>query len=151
MRNSVACRMLQEFQRLNSHLIMKKIAYFIYGVASYALFFGTYCYAVGFVTNLVVPTSLDGPSKSSALQSFLTNASLLLLFALQHSIMARPAFKKWWTQYVPEPIERSTYVLFSSVCMILLLRLWQPMGGIIWSVEATAFRIALNALSFLGF
>ena len=130
---------------------MKKIVYFIYGVASYALFFGTYCYAVGFVTNMVVPTSLDGPSKSSVLQSFLTNASLLLLFALQHSIMARPAFKKWWMQFVPEPIERSTYVLFSSVCMILLLGLWQPMGGIIWSVETTTFRIALNALSFLGF
>jgi len=130
---------------------MKKIAYFIYGVASYALFFGTYCYAVGFVTNLVVPTSLDGPSKSSVLQSFFTNASLLLFFALQHSIMARPVFKKWWMQFVPEPIERSTYVLFSSVCMILLLGLWHPMGGIIWSVEAPAFRIALNALSFLGF
>ena len=130
---------------------MKKIAYFLYGVSSYALFFGTYCYAVGFVTNLVVPTSLDGASKSSFLQSFIINASLLLLFALQHSIMARPAFKKWWMQFVPEPIERSTYVLLSSVCLILLVALWEPMGGVIWSIEETPFRIALNALSFLGF
>jgi protein-S-isoprenylcysteine O-methyltransferase Ste14 len=130
---------------------MKKIAYFAYGVASYALFFGTYCYAAGFVTNLVVPTSLDGPPKSSVLQSFIVNASLLLLFALQHSVMARPAFKKWWTRIVPEPIERSTYVLFSSICMILLLGLWEPMGGVVWSVEESSFRIALHALSFLGF
>ena len=138
-------------QRLNSQLIMKKIAYFSYGVLSYALFFGTYCYAVGFVTNLLVPTSLDGLSKGSFLKSLLINASLLLLFAAQHSIMARPAFKKWWTSIVPEPIERSTYVLFSSVSMILLLWLWEPMGGVVWTVEAMPLRMALTALSFLGF
>jgi protein-S-isoprenylcysteine O-methyltransferase Ste14 len=130
---------------------MKKIAYFIYGAASYALFFGTYCYAVGFVTNLIVPTTLDGLAKASFTKSLLTNAGLLLLFALQHSIMARPAFKAWWMKIVPEPIERSTYVLFSSICMILLMWLWQPMGGVIWSVEETTARIALTALSFLGF
>jgi protein-S-isoprenylcysteine O-methyltransferase Ste14 len=130
---------------------MKKIAYFSYGVLSYALFFGTYCYAAGFVTNLFVPTSLDGQSKTPCFQSLLVNSSLLLLFALQHSIMARPAFKKWWTSIVPEPLERSTYVLLSSGCLILLLGLWEPMGGVVWSVESTALRIALTAMSFVGF
>ena len=130
---------------------MKKIAYFTYGVVSYLLFFGTYCYAVGFVTNILVPTSLDGPSKMSFVQSFFVNASLLLLFAIQHSVMARANFKRWWTAYVPEPIERSTYVLFSSVCLILLLWLWQPMGGVVWSVDFAPLRIAITGLSFLGF
>jgi protein-S-isoprenylcysteine O-methyltransferase Ste14 len=130
---------------------MKQIAYFTYGVVSYLLFFGTYCYAVGFVTNILVPTSLDGPSGMSFVQSFLINAALLVLFALQHSIMARPAFKKWWTEFVPEPIERSTYVLLSSVCLILLLWLWQPMGGVVWSVNSTTLQMALTTLSFLGF
>jgi protein-S-isoprenylcysteine O-methyltransferase Ste14 len=130
---------------------MKKIAYFAYGVVSYVLFFGTYCYAVGFVTNLFVPTSVDGAPRTSFLQSFVTNASLLLLFALQHSVMARPAFKKWWTSIIADPIERSTYVLFSSLCLILLLWLWEPMGGIVWSAESNSLRVALTALSFLGF
>lgn len=143
--------MQMRVQRLNSQSIMKKILYFAYGVASYTLFFGTYCYAAGFVTNLVVPTSLDATPKSSVLQSFLTNAFLLLLFALQHSVMARPAFKKWWTRFVPEPIERSTYVLFSSICMIILLAFWEPMGGVIWSVESTTFRGAVHVVSILGF
>jgi len=130
---------------------MKKIAYFSYGVLSYLLFFGTYCYAVGFVTNLFVPTSLDGESKTSFLQSVVSNASLLLLFALQHSIMARPSFKKWWTSIVPEPLERSTYVLVSSICLILVLWLWEPMGGNVWSVESTPWRITLTSISFAGF
>jgi len=130
---------------------MKKILYFTYGVASYALFFGTYCYAAGFVTNLGVPTSLDASPKSSMLESLLTNAFLLLLFALQHSVMARPGFKKWWTRFVPEPVERSTYVLLSSVCLILLLAFWEPMGGVIWSVESPTFQVVLNVISFIGF
>jgi methanethiol S-methyltransferase len=130
---------------------MKKIAYFSYGVLSYVVFFGTYCYAAGFVTNLFVPTSLDAPSKTPFLQSLIINASLLLLFAVQHSVMARPAFKKWWTSIVPEPIERSTYVLLSSACLILLLWLWEPMGGNVWAVESAAMRIVLTTMSFVGF
>src|SRR5690242_2963077 len=118
--------------KLNPQYSMKKIAYFSYGLLSYLLFFGTYCYAVGFVTNMFVPSSLDGESKTPFLQAVMINASMLLLFALQHSIMARPTFKKWWTSIVPEPIERSTYVLASSLCLILVLWLWVPMGGNVW-------------------
>jgi len=117
---------------------MKKTIFLLYGIASYALFFGTYCYAIGFVTNLIVPTSLDGIRSTSVGDALLINIGLLTLFALQHSVMARPAFKKWWTAYVPEPIERSTYVLLSSICMVLLFTYWQPIGGVVWSVKYSA-------------
>jgi len=130
---------------------MKKTIFLLYGIVSYALFFGTYCYAVGFVTNLVVPSSLDGIRSTSVSEALLINIGLLVLFALQHSIMARPAFKKWWTTYVPEPIERSTYVLLSSICMILLFSYWQPMGGMVWSFESTIVYWVLQGISLLGF
>ncbi len=130
---------------------MKKFLFLIYGVISYALFFGTYCYAIGFVNNLIVPTGLDSTPTSTFLQALLVNAGLLLGFALQHSIMARPAFKKWWTQFVPVPIERSTYVLFSSICMVLLFVFWQPMGGVIWAVESATATVVLKGISILGF
>jgi methanethiol S-methyltransferase len=103
------------------------------------------------VNNLVVPTGLDSIPTSSFLFALLVNSGLLLGFALQHSIMARPAFKKWWTKMVPVPIERSTYVLFSSICMILLFVYWQPMGGIIWTVESELANIILKSISVLGF
>jgi protein-S-isoprenylcysteine O-methyltransferase Ste14 len=76
---------------------------------------------------------------------------MLILFALQHSIMARPVFKKWWTTIIPEPIERSTYVLLSSICLILLFMYWQPMGGVVWSVESTVGYWILNSISLIGF
>jgi methanethiol S-methyltransferase len=130
---------------------MKKLSFLLYGVISYALFFGTYCYAIGFVTNLFVPTSLDGAVTRPFFEALAINAGMLLLFALQHSIMARPAFKRAWTKIVPEPIERSTYVLFSSLCLILLLRQWQPMGGEIWAVESQTASLILTGLSITGF
>lgn len=130
---------------------MKKISYLTYGAISYAIFFVTYCYAIGFVTNLVVPTGLDKEPTSTFGFALLVNAGMLLLFSLQHSIMARPAFKKWWTRIVPEPIERSTYVLFSSLCLILLLWQWQPMGGVIWSVESETASLVLTGISISGF
>jgi methanethiol S-methyltransferase len=130
---------------------MKRILFLTYGVLCYGIFFGTYCYAVGFVTNLVVPTGLDSKPTASFGHALLINLGMLVLFALQHSIMARPAFKKWWTTIIPEPIERSTYVLLSSICMILLFMYWQPMGGIVWSVESEIGYWILNAISLLGF
>lgn len=130
---------------------MKKILYLAYGVVSYALFFGTFCYAIGFVTNLIVPKGIDSEPGSSLGYALFVNASLLLVFALQHSIMARPAFKRMWTLIVPEPIERSTYVLFSSVCLIALMALWEPMGGVIWSVESSISKIILTSISLSGF
>ena len=130
---------------------MKRFSFLVYGLICYAIFFGTYCYAIGFVTNLVVPTGLDSSPHSSFGFALLINAGMLLLFALQHSIMARPAFKRAWTRIVPEPIERSTYVLLSSLCLILIFIYWQPMGGVVWSVESETGFIILNSISILGF
>jgi len=129
---------------------MKKTIFLLYGIISYLLFFGTFLYAFGFVGNIVVPRSIDGPVTVSFLSALLTNSGLLLLFALQHSIMARPAFKNWWTKFVPEPIERSTYVLLSSLCLLLLVWQWQPMGGVIWSVESTAAKTFLTVVFITG-
>jgi protein-S-isoprenylcysteine O-methyltransferase Ste14 len=130
---------------------MKKTLFLVYGVVAYLIFFATFCYAVGFVSALFVPKNIDSVPDSPLGFALFANAGLLSLFALQHSIMARPAFKRWWTRLVPEPIERSTYVLFSSVCLLLLFWFWQPMGGVIWNVESESTRAILTALCLFGF
>lgn len=130
---------------------MKKLAFLLYGVIAYIVFFGTFCYAIGFVSALLVPKHIDSAPETPLGNAFLINALLLSLFALQHSIMARPAFKRWWTKFVPQPIERSTYVLLASVCLLLLFWYWQPMGGVIWQVESETARIILQFLCLLGF
>lgn len=114
---------------------MKRTMVFIYGVISYAIFFATFCYALGFVGNLWVPKTLDGEPTLPLGQALLINLGLLGLFAVQHSVMARPAFKRWLTRWVPEPAERSSYVLVSSLAMILLFWAWQPLDGVVWAVE----------------
>ena len=130
---------------------MKKMLFLIYGAIAYIIFFGTFCYAIGFVTSLFVPKHIDTPPRSDLGYALLVNAGLLTLFAIQHSVMARPAFKRWWTQFIPEPIERSTYVLLASLCLILLFWYWQPLGGVIWQVESEPARMILMSLSLLGF
>lgn len=129
---------------------MKKSFFLLYGIICYLLFFGTFLYSFGFVGNLFVPKSIDGTPQVSLLNALLINGGLLLLFALQHSIMARPAFKKRWTKIIPEPIERSTYVLLSSLCLLLLVWQWQPMGGFIWSVENPIGKTILSGLFITG-
>src|SRR5215216_5188396 len=109
--------------------MFKRIMFFVYGSLSYVIFLGTFLYAIGFIGNFGVPRTLDGPGSGSLAVAFAIDAGLLTLFAIQHSVMARKWFKEWWTRIVPKPIERSTYVLFSSVALILLFALWRPLGG----------------------
>lgn len=118
--------------------MLKRISYFSYGVISYAIFFVTYLYAIGFVGNIGVPVTIDGAPQVSLWQAFAVNSVLLGIFAIQHSVMARPGFKKWWTRVVPKPIERSTYVLFSSIALIALFVFWEPMGGVVWNITDPA-------------
>ena len=131
--------------------MFKRVATFVYGVLCYLIFFGTFLYAIGFIGNLIVPKSIDSGRSGSLGEALLVDAGLLALFAVQHSLMARPWFKHAWTQLVPNEAERSTYVLFSSVAMILLFWLWQPIGGVVWNVQSEAFRIVLYSLCAAGF
>jgi protein-S-isoprenylcysteine O-methyltransferase Ste14 len=119
---------------------MKRIAVFVYGLVCYGIFFATFLYAFGFVGNVLVPKSMDsGPSVPLG-EAFLINSLLLAGFAVQHSVMARSWFKRGLTKLIPEPAERSTYVLLSSVMLILLFWKWQPMGGLMWSVDSPAVQ-----------
>ena len=128
---------------------MGRIVAFAYGVVSYAVFFGTFLYAVGFVGNFV-PQGMDAPPVSPLGTSLLINLGLLGLFALQHSVMARPAFKRVWTRVVPEPVERSTYVLASSLALLLLFWQWRPLGGLVWDIQNPAGRAVMHAAFAFG-
>ena len=129
---------------------MKRLLIFLYGLASYLVFFATFLYAIGFIGNFGVPKAIDSPPQVPFGTALLTNLGLLLLFAVQHSVMARPAFKRWWTRVIPVEAERSTYVLLSSLALIALFAWWQPMGGVVWDVESPVGRAVLWGLYAFG-
>lgn len=129
---------------------MSRIVSFVYGVVGYAVFFLSFLYAIGFVGNFIVPKSIDSGSAAGLAESLIVNLALLGLFAVQHTVMARPGFKKWWTRIVPVQVERSTFVLLSSLLLFLLYWQWRPLPGVVWSVEAAAGRAALGGLFWLG-
>ncbi|HLJ12680.1 MAG TPA: isoprenylcysteine carboxylmethyltransferase family protein [Planctomycetaceae bacterium] len=118
-----------------------------YGIICYAIFFVTFLYAIGFTGNLIVPKGIDsGETRAHALA---VNLVLLALFAVQHSVMARPAFKRWWTRFIPQPVERSTYVLATSLALALLFWLWRPMPAVVWNTEGE-LRWVLWGLFWVG-
>ena len=122
----------------------RRLFVLIYGVVCYSIFFATFLYALGFVGNLVVSKSMDSPSNAPAGTSLFVNLALLSVFAVQHSVMARPWFKRALTRTIPPAAERSTYVLFSSLALLLLFWKWQPMGGVVWNVEGAVGRGLLH-------
>jgi protein-S-isoprenylcysteine O-methyltransferase Ste14 len=130
--------------------MFKRITIFAYGLVSYAVFFGSFLYAIGFIGGFGVPTVLDGEPLVPLGQALLIDTLLLGAFALQHSVMARPAFKRWWTRVVPEAAERSTYVLFSSLLLVAMFVFWQPIGGSVWSVQDPIAQGVLYGVFALG-
>jgi len=129
---------------------MKRIVAFVYGLVCYGVFFATLLYAIGFLGNFGVPKSIDSGAAGSVLTALAVDGALLALFALQHSIMARPWFKRAWTRIVPEAVERSTYVLFSSCALLFLFWQWLPIGGVIWSVESGIAKTIILGLYAAG-
>jgi protein-S-isoprenylcysteine O-methyltransferase Ste14 len=124
---------------------MKRALVLLYGVVNYACFLGVFLYAVGFIGGFLTPTRLDGARQASLTEALVVDALLILLFALQHSVMARPWFKEYWTRLLPAPIERSTYVLFTNAALVLLFWQWRPLGGMVWHVQAPLLRVAIWA------
>ncbi|MEN1678320.1 MAG: isoprenylcysteine carboxylmethyltransferase family protein [Planctomycetota bacterium] len=134
--------------------MFRRVAIFIYGVAAYGVGFSALLYTIAFIGGYGAPTQLDDPSASlSAAQTIvavLVNLGLVLLFGLQHSGMARPAFKRWWTQYVPTEAERSTYLVATGAALAVMFAFWQPIGGVVWSIDSTPIRYGLHAAYFAG-
>jgi methanethiol S-methyltransferase len=129
---------------------MKRSLTIGYGAAAYLLFLAAFLYLIGFVSNLVVPRSVDHGLPSPIGQAVLVNVLLLGAFAVQHSVMARPAFKRWWTRFVPSSIERSTYVVLSSAVLVLLYWQWRTMPAVVWDVRQPAGRLVFWVLFWLG-
>jgi methanethiol S-methyltransferase len=122
----------------------------LYGLAAYLVFFLTFLYAIGFVEGLWVPKTIDTGTLVPMTESLIVNLLLMSLFAVQHSVMARRQFKEWWTQYVPKSVERSTYVLFASLALVLLFWQWRPMPDVMWQIADPSTAMAITGLSFVG-
>jgi len=130
--------------------MLGRIGTFTFGVVAYLAFFATLVYFMGWIVGIGVPVPLDAPASINTWQALAIDIGLIALFGLQHSVMARPGFKAWWTQFVPARLERSIYVLLSSVALFAMMAFWQPLGGVLWSVQGEAARNAIYALFALG-
>jgi len=130
--------------------MVKRIIAFSYGIVCYAAFLLVFLYAIGFVAGIVVPKTIDAGAGSVAWLALVVDLALLGLFALQHSVMARPAFKRWWTRLVPKSVERSTFVLASSAALALLFWQWRPIPAVVWNIQNAAGRDLIWALAAAG-
>jgi len=129
---------------------MPALLMFLYGLASYAFFLGTFLYTIAFIGNIPMPRTIDVGPHSPPVEAMLVNLALLAVFAVQHSVMARRGFKRQWTRVVPEPVERSTYVLFATLALALLLWQWRPIPALVWNVEHPAAILAIDVVFWLG-
>lgn len=129
---------------------MARLAALLYGLVSYIVFFVVFLYAVGFVAGLAVPKSIDGGASMPTGRALIVDLALMSLFAIQHSVMARPQFKQWWTRFVPKAIERSTYVLLASLVLAFLFWQWHPMPAIVWRIGDPRVAMAVTGLAFMG-
>ena len=130
--------------------MFSRIGTFLFGIVSYGAFFATLLWFAGWIAGIGVPVPLDAPAAMNTWQALAIDAGLMAMFGLQHSVMARPGFKAWWTQFVPGSLERSVYVLLSSVALFAMMAFWQPLGGVVWAVEGEAARIAVYVVFALG-
>ena len=129
---------------------MQRVLAMLYGLAAYFVFFATILYAIGFVTGLAVPKTIDDGTMVPIGEAIIVNVLLMSLFAVQHSVMARPSFKRWWTQFVPKSVERSTFVLLASLALVLLFWQWRPIPAVIWHVGNANVAAGLQGLSLVG-
>jgi protein-S-isoprenylcysteine O-methyltransferase Ste14 len=129
---------------------MARVIALLYGLIAYLVFAATIIYSIGFVTGLVVPKTIDSGLAGPPMQAVIINLLLMSLFAIQHSVMARPRFKKWWTRIVPPTVERSTFVLFSSLALAFLFWQWQPIPVVVWQVTNPQVAASLLGLSLFG-
>ena len=142
----------QERAPSQGHLAGRIVA-FLYGTVAYLVFFVTFLYAIGFLEDLVVPITIDGDPAAPAAplaQALIVNLVLISIFAIQHSVMARQQFKRWWIKFVPASVERTTYVLLASLALALLIWQWRPMPAIVWQIADPQLAAAVTGLSFLG-
>jgi protein-S-isoprenylcysteine O-methyltransferase Ste14 len=129
---------------------MGRFIAFLYGLASYVVFFVTILYAIGFVSGLVVPKTIDTGTVVPLAEALVVNLLLMSVFAIQHSVMARKPFKRWWTRFVPASVERSTYVLFASLALVLLFWQWRPIPALVWQIADPQIAMAVTGLSLAG-
>jgi protein-S-isoprenylcysteine O-methyltransferase Ste14 len=129
---------------------MGRLLGFLYGLIAYLVFFGTILYAIGFVTGLFVPKTIDTGTAVPLAEALVVNLLLMALFAVQHSVMARKQFKEWWTQYIPRSVERSTYVLLASLALILLFWQWRPIPAALWQINDPQLALAVTGVSMIG-